>query len=527
MLFNSYLFLGLFLPLTLLAHRAARRMGARPRTGLLLAASLIFYAAWDVVHLALLAASILTNFLIGRQLEAAERAGRGRAADLWLIAGLVANLGALGWFKYARFIAENLGLPTGGPEGLAAILLPLGISFFTFEQIGYLVDLRRGRRYGADLLSYALFVSFFPRLVAGPVLRYDEIVPQLAGQAPRRGAADPWQLQDLGIGLAIFSIGLVKKTVLADGIAPYANPAFNLADAGGAPDFFAAWGGALAYACQLYFDFSGYSDMAIGAARCFGIRFPANFASPYKARNIIDFWRRWHITLSRFLRDYLYVALGGNRRGPVRRYANLIVTMLLGGFWHGANWTFVVWGGLHALYLCVNHAWIGLCERLPVLARLRRLPGYALAGWALTFLCVVVAWVFFRATTLSGALAMLSGMAGLNGAEIPSALAPAIPAALHPVLAGLGIGFGGASGSAFVLGWAWVIALLAIAFLAPNSQQIMARAEPTLDNPAGLSPARLLAWRPSPGWAFALGVVLFLGLASVANRNSEFLYWQF
>ena len=260
-------------------------------------------------------------------------------------------------------------------------------------------------------------MSFFPRLVAGPIIRYNEIAPQFGPSRPPRAFAD-----DLAIGLTMFVIGLLKKAVLADGIAPYASPVFAAAEHGEAIDILMAWGGALAYTCQLYFDFSGYSDMAIGAARCFGIRFPMNFNSPYKANSIIDFWRRWHITLSRFLRDYLYFSLGGNRRGPVRRYLNLLITMLLGGLWHGANWTFIVWGALHGVYLMINHAWLAVSARSDALTTFRNSRLGAAFGLILTFLAVVVAWVFFKAHSFAGAFTLLSGMAGLHGIVIPSGL---------------------------------------------------------------------------------------------------------
>jgi len=293
-------------------------------------------------------------------------------------------------------------------------------------------------------------------------------------------------------------------------------------------------GGALAYTCQLYFDFSGYSDMAIGAARCFGIRFPMNFDSPYKATSIIEFWRRWHITLSRFLRDYLYFSLGGNRRGPVRRYLNLLITMLLGGLWHGANWTFIVWGVLHGTYLMINHAWIAVAARSPVLTTLRNSRPGAVLGLIVTFLAVVVAWVFFRAPSFAGAFNLLAGMAGLHGVVIPSGLEFAVTP-VRGFLDMLGVRFANTSGSTLLTTYAWVTVLLAIAFLFPNSQQILARVNPVLEysaRPAAGSAAIAAErgswweWRPSPLWAFAIGCAAFIAIISI-TRVSEFLYWQF
>jgi D-alanyl-lipoteichoic acid acyltransferase DltB (MBOAT superfamily) len=519
-LFNSYQFLFLFFPAALVLHAVADRIGERTRIAAILAVSLVFYGVWDVRFLALLATSILVNFGIGCALEQAVKRQQSVNADWVLCAGVACNLIVLGYFKYARFLVVNFDAATGANLTLDAIILPLGISFFTFEQIGYLADVRRGHLYHADLLRYALFVSFFPRLVAGPILRYSEILPQLT-TSTRRGPAD----SDIAVGLTIFAIGLCKKALLADGIASYANPVFAVAASGKPLDAFAAWSGALAYTFQLYFDFSGYSDMAIGAARCFGIRFPANFNSPYKATSMIEFWRCWHMTLSRFLRDYLYIPLGGNRRGPTRRYVNLMLTMLLGGLWHGANWTFIAWGGLHGLYLMVNHGWSaatqGIRTEFPISIR-RLSTGVA---WLLTFLGVVIAWVFFRSPTFHGAVVILSGMAGLSGATLPEALAPAL-VHVRPLLRVIGVQFGAGSGSQFIWSWAWILALGCIALALPNTQQLLGRFDPVLDMRQLARPPRWLVWTPSPAWAVATGTVAFLGIMSI-TRVSEFLYWQF
>jgi alginate O-acetyltransferase complex protein AlgI len=340
--------------------------------------------------------------------------------------------------------------------------------------------------------------------------------------------------RDLAVGLTIFSIGLVKKSLLADGIAPYATPVFGAAAAGEPLTLFVAWGGALAYTFQLYFDFSGYSDMAIGAARCFGVRFPMNFFSPYRATSIIEFWRRWHITLSRFLRDYLYIGLGGNRRGSFRRYANLFVTMLLGGLWHGAAWTFILWGGLHGLYLMINHAWLAIAGRNVRLAAFRQSPLASVFGWALTFLAVVVAWVFFRAPSLNAAVLVLQGMAGMNGATIPAGLAFALQP-LHGLLAAMRVTFAEGSGTVFVETYLWLLTLLGVTLLLPSTQEALARFEPILEmagghalstkGETGLRPFGV-RWALSPGCAVATGVLAFLGIISI-TRVSEFLYWQF
>ena len=519
MLFNSYPFLFVFFPAAVALYFCASRIGGRAGSAAIVLASVVFYASWDVRFLALLGGSILTNYAVGRALSSAMRRNRARPANGLAISGVALNLLVLGIFKYSRFAVENVNGVLHSGFALPSIILPLGISFFTFEQIGYLIDIRRGNKYPAGLLSYSVFVSFFPRLVAGPILRYNEILPQLA-KTPR-----PAQLaENLTIGLTMFFAGLAKKTMLADGIAPLVAPLFSAAAAGKQPDLLMAWGGALAYTLQIYFDFSGYSDMAIGAARCFGIKFPQNFNSPYKAASIIEFWRRWHMTLSRFLRDYLYIGLGGNRRGPARRYANLMITMLLGGLWHGANWTFIVWGGLHGVYLAVNHLFRERRARNQTLDRIfKSRLGQCLCA-VVTFASVVVAWVFFRAPDFGAASAILRGMAGLHGINLPSALAPAL-GHVQPVLNLLGVGYAETSGTEFVKTWLWIAALLGIALLTPNTQELMARYEPAL----GFAPdpgRRRTQWAPTLAWATATGALGFAAVISI-TRVSTFLYWQF
>ena len=328
--------------------------------------------------------------------------------------------------------------------------------------------------------------------------------------------------EDVAVGLTIFFIGLFKKTVIADGVAPYASPLFA---SPGQPDLLAAWGGALAYTFQLYFDFSGYSDMAIGLSRVVGVKLPLNFDSPYKAVNIIDFWRRWHMTLSRFLRDYLYFSLGGNRKGPVRRYLNLMVTMVLGGLWHGAGWTFVA---------------VGRAAR-PIPGRQSSVARVAATGWAMTveretilgrgtarlitFLAVVVGWVFFRAANFTDAVAILRGMAGLNGVSLPAGIAAHLGPVLG-VLQGWGVAFTLGGGSRFLLQYAWIVALLPIALFAPNTQQLLGRFQPALDFREEAPRSARLLWRPSGAWAAFIAVITAAGLLSL-SRVSEFLYYQF
>ncbi|BBE35469.1 MBOAT family O-acyltransferase [Sphingosinicella microcystinivorans] len=506
MLFNSYEFILLFLPIAVAGFFVLAGASTRAAMGWLVAVSLFFYGWWNPAYLPLLIGIAAFNYVVGRALS--------RRPSRWLLGlGIAVDLGTLGYFKYAGFFVSTVDSLTGADWAIGPIVLPLAISFFTFQKIAFLVDSHRGLARDVGPLEYALFVAFFPQLIAGPIVHYRDVVPQFRLSETFRPIAE-----NFAVGITIFAIGLFKKAVLADGIAVYATPVFDAAEAGRSPDLLTAWSAALAYTFQLYFDFSGYSDMAIGAARLFGIRLPLNFNSPYKAANIIDFWRRWHMTLSRFLRDYLYVPLGGNRKGRARRHANLLATMLLGGLWHGAGWTFVVWGALHGAFLIVNHAWRRFVPAALAGARL-----YPAAAWLLTFLVVVAAWVPFRAPTLDGAVRILAGMAGLNGVSLPAALF----ARLGPLRSGLetlGVEASVGGGGVFVATWLWIIILFALARFAPSTQQIMGRYRPGLGFEAAV--AVRLSWRPAVRWAMFTGALAAAGLLAL-NQVSEFLYFQF
>jgi alginate O-acetyltransferase complex protein AlgI len=505
MLFNSYAFMFVFLPASLVLYYALGRVARGAATAFLAAASLFFYGWWDPRYLLLLVASILFNYAVGTAIARRPREAGGRR--LLLILGIAGDLALLGYFKYADLVLGSLGALLGQSVTPLGILLPIGISFFTFTQIAFLVDTARDAHEPYDFTRYVLFVTFFPHLLAGPLFHHKEMMPQFAASESYRLKAE-----NFSVGLTIFIIGLFKKVALADGMAGYAAPVFDAAAAGDPLTAIEAWGGALAYTFQLYYDFSGYSDMAIGAARCFGMTLPLNFHSPYKATSIIEFWRRWHMTLSRFLRDYLYIPLGGNRHGAARRYLNLFLTMLLGGLWHGAAWTFVAWGALHGIYLAVNHAWLALRHRLGLAPDGFGLTGRCLAI-ALTFVATVVAWVLFRATSFAAATHMLAAMIGSGGVGDPgTVLGVAYGAALY----------GGIDETA-ALG---VIALAT--FLAPNTQQIMAKFAPALPNALtkDMHPARMIAWRAQPVWAFAMIAALLVALSRMSGV-SPFLYYQF
>lgn len=518
MLFNSYAFLLLYLPITAWGFFRLAVYSHRLAAAWLGAASLFFYGYWNPAYVGLLLASIFFNYGIGYALAREHEAGHSRRKNLILTLGVGGDLALLAYYKYANFFLDTANRLLDTNWGLQEILLPLGISFFTFTQIAFLVDAWSGKAKEYSFIHYLLFVTYFPHLIAGPVLHHKEMMPQFAKAETYRPSWD-----NFTIGITIFAMGLFKKAVLADGISPYANSAFDAADGGQQLDFFAAWGGALAYTAQLYFDFSGYSDMAIGLSRMFGIVLPLNFNSPYKASNIIDFWRRWHMTLSRFLRDYLYIPLGGNRKGRVRRHVNLMITMLLGGLWHGASWNFVLWGGLHGLYLIVNHAWRGLRERhFPRL--MKDSPIAKAMSWLLTFIAVVVAWVPFRATTTEGTLGMLAAMAGLNGVSLPAAFAPVL-GDLGGVFLAMGGQFHLGGGSQFVFTWAWVLGLLAIALFLPNTQELMRHHRPGLDFDPTAVRAKM-QWHPTTAWRMFTAALAAAGILSL-SQATEFLYYQF
>jgi D-alanyl-lipoteichoic acid acyltransferase DltB (MBOAT superfamily) len=511
MLFNSHVFIFLYLPFLLTGYFVLRKLTVSDRLPLLwlLFLSLFFYGWWEARYLVLLVTSIVINFNAGKLIS------RAASKRWWLALGVGFNLVLLAYFKYAWFIVDNLGGALGQNWSVEEITLPLAISFFTFQQIAWLVDISRSRAGIPRFYNYALFVSFFPQLIAGPIVHHAEMMPQF-----ERRPARPRILDNLNVGLTLFTLGLFKKIVLADQFALYASPVFDAAGRGEVVTMLEAWVGTMAYTLQLYFDFSGYSDMAVGLARMLGIVLPLNFFSPYKATNIRQFWQRWHITLSRFLRDYLYIPLGGNRASAARVSVNIFATMLIGGLWHGAAWTFVAWGGLHGLYLLVHRgyaSWRG--DHRP------RSAVHQVAGIACTFLAVTIAWVLFRAESFTAALVMYKGMLGLSGLTLPADLfasMPATGAALQA--AGLSV-----ANLPYLQGLPeimWLAAGCAICLFAPNAYEFMAGREPALI-PANiqLHPSRI-QWRDSYAWAVFFAV-LFTWSILALNRVSEFLYFQF
>jgi D-alanyl-lipoteichoic acid acyltransferase DltB (MBOAT superfamily) len=517
MLFNSYEFIFGFLPLTALFFFGLSAAG-QPllAAGWLGLASVFFYGYWSPPYTLLLLGSIVVNYVLARLMLKARDAERFRASRALLVAAIAFDLGVLAYYKYANFFVDSINAVAGTELQLAKIVLPIGISFFTFTQIAFIVDTYQGKVRETNPVHYLLFVTYFPHLIAGPVLHHSEMMPQFADRQIYR-----FDVANFGIGVTLFSIGLFKKVILADGVQPFVAPVFD-ADLGHGLTFFEAWLGALAYTMQLYFDFSGYSDMALGLSKMFNVDLPLNFNSPYKAYNIVEFWRRWHMTLSRFLRDYLYIPLGGNRHGETRRYANLMTTMLLGGLWHGAGWTFVLWGGLHGIYLIINQAWQRLRTRVLHHDLSRQTRFGRAAGVAVTFFAVVVAWVFFRAHSAHSAFDIVQAMAGLNGVVLPDQWLPVL--APDGAASFMGIPFGyleAFGGNRQVI---WIVGLLAIAWLAPNSQQIVGwgRAMSRLR-----SAVFALEWRAWPALGVLSVLICMLAVINGSRGVSEFIYFNF
>jgi alginate O-acetyltransferase complex protein AlgI len=495
-LFNSVPFVAGFLPIVLAGYFVFSKISRNAPIAFLVISSLFFYGWWDPSNLLIIIPSILGNYVFGMFAGRTDKSDHPSPRRFFLFLGVSANLTALAYFKYYNFFVATLADAANIHVVLKTIVLPLGISFFTFQQIKFLVDRYTGRAAQPTFLYYFFLISFFPHVIAGPIVQYNDLLPQLEGKKVFR-----LRVRCVADGLTIFLLGLAKKLVLADQLGNYVAGPFHAASVGEHLTFFAAWSAALSYTLQLYFDFSGYSDMAIGLARMFGLRFPINFNSPYKADNIVEFWKRWHITLSTFLREYLYIPLGGNRHGDIRRYANLMATMLLGGLWHGAGWTFVAWGALHGAYLTIVHLWHRLCVTTQAL----RCPR-AIAR-VITLLAVIIAWVLFRADSLSSANNIFRGMSGQYGALLPSQLIEILPFLSHIAN---GSGTVPNLGDGTVLGSVEMLAFIALGFAiclgTPNLYELSRRRRSLL----------LI-----PSFALTMQKLFF------AAGSSEFLYFRF
>jgi D-alanyl-lipoteichoic acid acyltransferase DltB (MBOAT superfamily) len=477
----------------------------------LISVSLFFYAWWNPAYLGLILLSMFFNYSLGTILSGGRSPLSRRSV---LVTGITANLLLLAYYKYANFFVDNINVLFELDWNIEHIILPLAISFFTFQQITYLVDAYRGETKEYNFLHYALFVTFFPQLIAGPIVHHREMMPQFANREFGK-----INYGFIAIGLSIFFLGLFKKVVIADSLSPYVAETFTSVSSGTLLSLFEAWKGVLAYTFQLYFDFSGYSDMAIGLAFLFGIRLPLNFNSPYKAANIIEFWQRWHITLSRFLRDYLYIPMGGNRKGEPRRYLNLMITMLLGGLWHGAGWTFVVWGGLHGIYLVINHLWRSIKASFDIVTSDNIIVRSS--SRLFTFIVVAIAWVYFRADNLDAANAMVRSLAGQGGVIWPEE-GRAQLGVLADVFSSWGMRFQYVEHFNGLTHLFSMMIMLIVVWFLPNVQQLFNRSPAVLCSPENSR----ISWRPDRKWLFIIIVAAVISILKL-GQVSEFLYFQF
>ncbi len=506
MLFNSPVYILLFLPLTVGGYLGLQRLG-RPVAGKawLIGASLYFYAYWNPIYLPLILGSMAVNFGVGTALHRSKKGSSGWwSRKHTLLCGIALNLGLLGYFKYTDFFITNVNQVLATDWPLLHLALPLAISFFTFQQIAYLCDSYQADTQEYSILNYSLFVTFFPQLIAGPIVHHREMMPQFSSMRAQTLCG-----RNMAMGLFVFSMGLFKKVAIADTFAVWARAGF---DGGSALSLVEAWGASLSYTLQLYYDFSGYSDMAIGAALFFNIRLPVNFNSPYKATSIQDFWRRWHMTLSRWLRDYIYIPLGGNRKGRQRTYINVFLTMLLGGLWHGAGWTFVLWGAVHGVAIMVNRAWSGAGRRLP-----------AFVGLGITLFFVNGAWVLFRAASMDEVLRMGLGMGGMGGFWPVSNVFGGSTAVVPGWLRG-----GSEIDWELVSMWGLIGLFTAVALWTPNTLEWVRYVGPGEEEGA---PGRY-SWQPTMWNVLAAALLMMVSLALVlglfsAAHVSDFLYFQF
>lgn len=512
MLFNSIEFLFVFLPLVLLGFLLLQRVGNLRLVMLwLVVSSLFFYAWWNPIYLLLLAVSACVNYSLGSFLSRSEPTRRGN----WLTLGVLFNLLLLGYFKYANFFVDSIGVLANTSFHLEHIVLPLAISFYTFQQITYLVDARKGLTQTHGFLDYCLFVCFFPQLIAGPIVHHSDMLKQFSKLVDTSQTT-----KNLTVGASILIIGLFKKTVIADSFALFATPVFELAAAGQELFTLDAVAGGLSYAFQLYFDFSGYSDMAIGLACMFGIMLPVNFFSPYRAQNISDFWRMWHATLSRFLRDYVYRGLGGFMCSPNRQRFNLFATMLLGGVWHGAGWTFVVYGLCHGVYVVVHQLW-----RIKVSGPLGLVPrrGYRMFAQVFTFAVIALTLVVFRAETLTEAARIYTALLDWNGGVfVPAYSAQLQQTQIFGVVAQVGLAMPGVGFLYTLLGLA-----LAACWILPSTYQLFRHCGVMIDRPlAGREAVLKLQWSLSRSWAVAIALMAVMSMMNL-TQVSDFLYFQF
>ena len=512
MLFNSIEFLYFFLPVVLAGFLLLQRTGKlRLILFWLVGCSMFFYAWWNPVYLLLLIFSACANYVLGTVLA---KGGKDQGRH-WLIIGIAFNLGLLTYFKYANFFIDNMRIAMDWSFEFEYIILPLGISFFTFQKIAYLVDSRKGLTGDHGFLEYCLFVAFFPQLIAGPIVHHKDILSQFNNLTDRSRTA-----ANLTFGLSILVVGLFKKVVIADSFAGFATGAFGSAEVGNPITTLDALAGIFSYTFQLYFDFSGYSDMAIGLACLFGIKLPVNFFSPYRARNISEFWSMWHATLSRFLRDYVYAPLGGFFCSPNRQRFNLFATMFIAGAWHGAGWTFIVYGICHGSYMIIHQLWrIKVAGPLGLVGK----KSYGALAQVFTFLVVALTLVVFRAGSLADAGRMYSAIFHWNGFGFSPQYLYAI--SQNNILKFTVELFGDKYIESVIFS---LLALaLAACWLLPSCYQLFRRCDVAIARPeAGREPVIDLQWQANRAWAIYIGLLAIASLVSI-TQVSPFLYFQF
>jgi len=542
-LFNSSEFLFIFLPVALAGFYWLGTLSRTSAVRWLILVSLVFYAWWRPVNVLIIAPSILINFgFAWMLLRLNERETPRPASALVLSLGILFNVVFLGFFKYTDFIFGTVNDVFGANLVLRHIILPLGISFITFQKIAFLVDVQAGRVRSFTFQDYCTFVLFFPQLIAGPIVHYREMMPQFHSASCR------FDKENVAVALTLLCFGLFKKIVFADKIAVLITPIYDNAGAGGRTSFLLGWMAAVGFTLQIYFDFSGYTDMALGLARFFGIRLPPNFNSPLRASNIIDYWLRWHMTLTRFLTAYIYnplmlrvtrrrLAKGkpgfSARDATIGAFVSLlmfptVITMFVSGLWHGAGYGFIIWGMLHGFYLTINHGWRVVAARLwPDRSSYDRIMKPA--GFVLTFVSVTLAMIFFRSPTVISSIDLLKGVIGVNGIALPQALFDRLgplTGAFHSIGVTADQSW---NGDDFVRTAIWIFVLLFVALACPNTLQILARYEPALGvkrRAAKLVTGRIVEWVPSLPWAIAVSVIAAIAIGSIGGP-SEFLYWQF
>lgn len=544
MLFNSAGFLFGFAPIAVLVFYLVGKFSRVSAIRWLIVVSIVFYGWWRPLNVLIIGPSVLVNYVLARALlRLNQNEHSRRTSKVVLVLGILFNVVFLGVFKYTDFVAGTINDVFGAHLVLLHIILPLGISFITFQKIAFLIDVQAERIKSFTFQDFCTFVLFFPQLIAGPIVHYREMMPQFHATSCR------FKPENVAVGLTLLLFGLFKKVVLADKMAPLVTPIYEHAVAGAHIPFLAAWMAAIGFTLQIYFDFSGYTDMALGLARLFGIKLPPNFNSPLRASNIIDFWLRWHMTLTRFLTAYIYNPLAitltrrrlakgrpgfGGRNTTLGAFVSLLMgptllTMCIAGIWHGAGYGFVVWGLLHGIYITINHAW-----RLAAVRLWPDKPSYDRfmkpVGQLVTFITVSATMIFFRAPTITSALDLVKGIVGMSGLGVPQDLLGRL-GPLAGILHSIGVVGEAGSGQDFLSTGRWICVLMFIALALPNTLQILDRYEPALGvrpRPAGLSigKIRILEWSPSLSWAIAMSAVAAIAFVSILGP-SDFLYWQF